>query len=59
MHLAWGIILIVFISIFLYLNFPVTNSTKTSILSSSVYGVYAGGIITLLGPIIQRSKKMR
>ena len=58
-HLAWGIILIVFISIFLYLNFPVDSSIKTSILSSGVYGVFAGGIITLLGPIIQRNKKMR
>jgi hypothetical protein len=69
MHLAFGVILIILISVFL-INFNVNSMSEfwslfipfgstTQILSSGAYGVYAGGVFTLLGPIIQHIKKLR
>jgi len=59
MHLVFGIILIIFVSVFYFLNVRVTNSTATSILGPGIYGVFVGGFITLLGPIIQSIRKLR
>lgn len=57
MHLVIGVILIIFISIFLFQN--IDDSTSTSILSAGIYGVFVGGFITLLGPILQYIKMVR
>jgi len=53
MHLVLGVILIIFISVFFYQNFHEISSA-TTLICSGIYGVFAGGIFILLGPIIQR-----